>query len=382
MPNVYICGTGMTRVGEHYTRTIESLAVEALRGALNNTTAAGVGALYIANALGGEAAGQANLGAAVATALGVPGLEALRVEAGGASGGAALRQAYLAVASGAYDLVAVVGVEKVSDKSDAQLEAAQALSLDSDFEAAHGLTLTAGWALLMRRYMHVYNVAADAFAPFPVNAHANGAANPLAMYRFPISVDKYRKAPLIASPLNMLDCPSTGDGAAAVLLASEGLARDLALRPLRIAGSALATDRLALARRPELLHLGAVARSTEAALQQAGLEREAIDLLELSDPHGITALLALEAAGFAPRGEGLALVGEIGLQGRLPLATGGGYKARGDVGGASGVYQVAELAQQLRGEAGARQVPTARVALAQCLGGLGSTAATHIIVAD
>jgi acetyl-CoA C-acetyltransferase len=160
------------------------------------------------------------------------------------------------------------------------------------------------------------------------------------------------------------------------------LARDLALRPLRIAGSALATDRLALARRPELLHLGAVARSTEAALQQAGLEREAIDLLELSDPHGITALLALEAAGFAPRGEGLALVGEIGLQGRLPLATGGGYKARGDVGGASGVYQVAELAQQLRGEAGARQVPTARVALAQCLGGLGSTAATHIIVAD
>lgn len=388
MNNVYIVGVGTTPVAEHYTRTLTELALEALNKAITQVTPAvkpaDIGALYVANAFGEALAGQSQLGAVLTTAAGLDGIEALRVEAAGASGGAALRQATLAVASGTHALVAVVGVEKVTDRLDDAVEAALALATDTDFEAEHGVTLTAQWALLMRRYMHEYGYAADAFAPFPVNAHTNAASNSEALYRFSINADKYRKAGQIASPLNMLDCATLADGAAVVLLASEGVARELGGPRIRIAGSALATEALALHARPDPLWLGAAQRSAAAALRQARVTHSDIDVLELTDPHGIAAALALEASGFVDRGTAPhhAADGEIVPGGATPLATAGGYKGRGDVGGASGVYQVAELVRQLRGEAGATQVADARVAFAQCLGGIGATAVTHILVAE
>src|SRR5262245_22857220 len=225
MQQVYIVGTGQTPIAEHWERTAAGLAAEALAGALGAIDRERVGALYIANALGGALQVQSQLGAAVAAAAQLGGVEAHTVEAAGASGGVALRQAYLAVASGAYDLVAVVGVEKVTDVLDGRLEAGLALAADADWEAVQGITVTAQWAMLMRRYMHIYGYDAADFAPFPVNAHANGAANPGALYRFPITADKVRSAALVADPLSMLDCSTVADGAAALLLASEGLAR-------------------------------------------------------------------------------------------------------------------------------------------------------------
>src|SRR5262245_15957733 len=250
MQQVYIIGTGQTPVAEHWERTAVGLAAEALAGALGAADRERVGALYVANALGGALQVQNQLGAALAAAAGMRGVEAHVVEAGGASGGVALRQAYLAVASGAYDLVAVVGVEKVTDVLDGRLEAGLALAADADWEAAHGATLTAQWAMLMRRYMHQYSYAADDFAPFPVNAHANGATNPAALYRFPIGIDKVRAATPVADPLVMLDCATVADGAAALLLAGAGLARELPGPRVRVAGSAVATDGLALHSRP------------------------------------------------------------------------------------------------------------------------------------
>jgi acetyl-CoA C-acetyltransferase len=343
-----------------------------------------VGALYVANALGGALGVQSQLGAAVATAAGLYGVEATTIEAAGASGGVALRQAYLAIASGAYDLVAVVGVEKVTDVLDGRLEAGLALSGDADWEAIHGTTTTAQWAMLMRRYMHQYGYEAADFAPFPVNAHANSVANASALYRFPISIDKVCAAAMVADPLGMLDCSSVADGAAALLLANEGLARELSGVHVRIAGSAVATDTLALHSRPDPLWLDAAARSSSAALRQASLMPGDMQVLELTDPHGIAAALALEACGFAERGAGVQCgrEGTITPGGSMPLATGGGCKARGDTVGANGVYQAVELARQLRGEAGKSQVHGARVAFGQCLGGMGVTAATHIFVAE
>lgn len=384
MRQVYIVGTGQTPVAEHWERTLASLAAEALAGALGTVAPERVGALYVANALGGALQVQSQLGAAVASATGMYGVEATTIEAAGASGGVALRQAYLAIASGACDLVAVVGVEKVTDVLDGRLEAGLALSGDADWEAIHGATTTAQWAMLMRRYMHQYGYEAADFAPFPVNAHANGAANASALYRFPISVDKVRAATMVADPLGMLDCSTVADGAAALLLASEGFARELAGAPIRIAGSAVATDTLALHSRPDPLWLDAAARSSVAALRQAGLSLRDMQVLELTDPHGIAAALALEACGFAERGAGVQCgrEGAITPGGATPLATGGGYKARGDTVGANGVYQAVELVRQLRGEAGKSQVNGARVAFAQCLGGIGATAATHILVVD
>lgn len=385
MNNVYILGVGAAPVAEHYNRTLIDLALESLRSSLNGTATPiapeRIQALYVANALGETLASQGHLGAVLASAAGLPGLEALRIEAAGASGGVALRQAALAVAHGIYDLVAVVGVEKVTDRFDTHLASAMALALDSDFEAEHGVTLTAQWALLMRRYMHEYGYEAAAFAPFPINAHANGMSNAGAMYRFKINADKYRSAGQLASPLNMLDCSSGGDGAATVLVASETLAREFHGQPVRIAGSALVTDRLALHARPDLLWLGAAQRSAATAMQQAGVTHADIQVLELTDPHGIAAALALESCGFVDRGTAPrhAADGGISPGGATPLATAGGYKARGDVVGASGVYQVVELVRQLRGEAGAAQVADAKVAFAQCLGGVASTAVTHIL---
>lgn len=388
MKNVYIVGVGATPVAEHYNRTLTDLTLEALRTAVAEVTPVvtpgDIGAIYVGNALGDTLAGQAQLGAALATAAGLQGIEALRVEAAGASGGVAIRQAAQAVASGAYDLVAVIGVEKVTDKLDPEVEAGLALATDTDFEAEQGITLTSLWAMLMRRYMHVYGYAADAFAPFPVNAHANGTSNRGALYRFSINADKYRKAGQVASPLNMLDCSSLADGAAVVLLASENIAREVRARSIRLAGSALATDTLALHARRDLLWLAAVQQSATTALSQAGVTQRDVNVLELSDPHGIAAALALEASGFVERGSAPRHAADGGITpgGATPLATAGGYKARGDVGGASGVYQMVELVRQLRGEAGATQVADARVAFAQCLGGVGTTAVTHILMND
>jgi acetyl-CoA C-acetyltransferase len=384
MQQVYIVGTGQTPVAEHWERTAVSLAAEALAGALGPVAPERVGALYIANALGGALQVQTQLGAAVAAATGMRGAEAHTVEAGGASGGVALRQAYLAIAGGAYDLVAVVGIEKVTDVLDGRLEAGLALAADGDWEAAHGATLTAQWAMLMRRYMHQYGYEAVDFAPFPVNAHANGAANPAALYRFPISVDKVGSSAPIADPLVMLDCATVADGAAAVLLAGERLAGELPGPRIRIAGSAAATDTLALHSRPDPLWLEAVARSAGAALRAAGLAPADIDVLELTDMHGISAALALEACGFAKRGAAVQLAreGELRPGGSTPLATGGGCKARGDTVGANGVYQLLDLVRQLRGEGGKAQVAGAHAAFAQCLGGIGATAATHILIAE
>jgi acetyl-CoA C-acetyltransferase len=238
--------------------------------------------------------------------------------------------------------------------------------------------------MLMRRYLHQYGYDADAFAPFPVNAHANGTANKGALYRFPINADKYRKATMIASPLNMLDCSSAADGAAAVLLASERVARELSGPAVRIAGSALAVDTLALHGRRDPLHLAAAQRSAAGALNMARMTTADMNVLELTDPHGIAAALALESCGFVPTGEAprYAADGGIAPTGATPLATAGGYKARGDLGGASGVYQAVELVRQLHGVAGAAQVPGARVAFAQCLGGIGATAVTHVLVRE
>lgn len=390
MDNVFIIGAGATAVAEHYTRTLTDLALEALRAAVAEVTPSveigQIGALYVANALGESLAGHSQLGVVVADAAGLVGVEALRVEAAGASGGLAIQQAALAVASGRYDLVAVVGVEKVTDRFDTDVNAGLALALDSDFEAQQGVTLTAQWAMLMRRYMHEYGYTAESFAPFPVNAHANAAQNPCALYRFPINAKKYGQATQIASPLNMLDCSVVADGAAAVLLASERLMRELKLNacPVRIAGSALATDTLALFARSDRLWLGAAQRSAAAALHQASITHADIDVLDLTDPHGISAAMALEACGFVERGMAPrhAADGGISTEGTTPLATAGGYKARGDVGGASGVYQIVELVRQLRGDAGVAHVPNARIGFAQCLGGVGATAITHILKAE
>jgi len=381
MRDVAIIGIGQTKVGEHWEKGLRHLALEALQAAMADAGVGRVDALYVGNMLSGELAGQEHLGALIADFAGMRGVEAVKVEAACGSGAAALRLGYVAIAGGMADVVLVVGVEKMTDTPGPDTTTALAMAADADYEAAQGLSFVAINALLMRRYMHEHNYRKEDFAPFTINAHANAMNNPHAMFHVQVTPESYARARMIADPINLLDSSPVGDGAAAVVLAPAQWAHRFHHIPVRIAASAVGTDAVALHDRRDPLVLEGAALSAHRAYQQAGVGPEEIDIFELHDAFSIMAALSLEAAGFARRGEGarLALEGEIGIHGRVPVATMGGLKARGHPVGATGVYQVVEVVQQLREQAGANQVPDARVGMAQNIGGSGATVITHIL---
>jgi acetyl-CoA C-acetyltransferase len=382
MTDIVIAGIGQTEVGEHWEIGLRDLALTAIRDAIKDSGGLKPQALFVGNMLAPTLSNQAHLGVLIADYSGLLGIEAVTIEAAGASGGAALRQGYLAVASGMVDVALVVGVEKFTDTLGPGVEAALATTGDSDFEAVQGMTLAAQAALLMQRYMHEYRVPADGFAGFALTAHANAAGNPSAMFRKAIKPETYAKAEMVSEPLNMFDMAPNADGAAAVVLTRRELLPASFTNPLvKIAGSASSSDTLALHDRKDLLFFETAHLSAGKAMKQAQVRLENIDLFEYHDVFSIYAALQLEATGFAPRGQGwkLAADHEISLKGKIPCATMGGMKARGFAGGAAGVYQAVDAVSQLRGQAGANQIPNAKTALIQSLGGPASTAVTHII---
>jgi acetyl-CoA C-acetyltransferase len=383
MRDVSIVGLGQTPVAEHWDQSLRHLAFNAIQKALTDAGVEQVDMLLVANMLAGELSHQEHLGALIADFSGMRGIEAMRIEAADASGGAALRQGYLAVASGAVEFACVVGVEKITDVVGSPRTAALATSMDSDYEAAQGATPVALAALLMQRYLHEYGAQIGDFAGFSVNAHQNGALNPNAMYRNRIKAEGFAKATPMAAPVSLFDAAPDGDGAAALILTTTERAKDLVPKPVRIAGSGAATDTLSLHDRADLLLLQAARLSAQRAFEQADVKTGDIQLFELHDSFTVMAALALEACGFAERGQGYKLANEagIGLKGTIPVSTFGGLKARGHAGGATGIYQAVEAALQLRAEAGDNQVEKAKVALIQNVGGLGGTAITHILEA-
>ena len=392
MSEVIIAGIGQTPVEEHWDTSLRELALRAIEAARQDAGGLQPQALFVGNMLAPEISRQAHLGALISDFAGLTGIEAATVEAAGASGGAALRAGFMAVASGLVDVALVVGVEKFTDMDGASVEAALATSGDSDYETVQGVTPTIQAALLLRRYLYEFDVPRSAFAGFPLVAHANGAGNPNAMFRKPISVEAYDRADMVSEPLNLFDIAPRADGAAALLLTrSDLLPAGYAHRQVRIAGSCLVGDTLALHDRPDPLVFTAARLSVEHACQKARITPLQVDFLELYDAYSIYAALSLEAAGFAERGQGWRLAqpgnssqngsssAPISLQGSLPVGTMGGLKARGNPGGATGVYQAVETVLQLRGQAGRNQLQNPRRALIQCLGGSGSTAVTHVL---
>jgi acetyl-CoA C-acetyltransferase len=328
---------------------------------------------------------QENLGALIADWVGLKGIEAVKVEAACGSGAAALRVALMAVASGEMDSALAVGVEKMTETKGGETTAALAAAADADYEAAQGLSFVAINALVMQRYLYEFGWKHTDFAPFSINAHANALHNPFARLQEAISDQDYRKARMIADPINLLDASPIGDGAAAVLIVPaesvrpNGRARTI----ITISGSASATDSLAVHDRRDPLTLSAARISAQKAYLQAGVGPQDIDVFELHDAFSIMSALSLEACGFAERGQGprLGLEREIFPGGRIPIATRGGLKARGHPVGATGLYQVVEVVQQLRCEAGATQVKNPRIGMAQNIGGSGATVITHILKA-
>ena len=385
MRSVSIVGIGQSPVGELWNRSARDIAYDAVSAAMTDASIDAADALFLGNMLSGSLLDQEHLATLVADYCGLHGIEAAKVEAACASGAAALRIGAMAVASGFHDVVIVAGLEKMTDTVGKDTTAGLATASDAEYEALHGVSFVGLNALIMQRYMYEHNVPIDAFAGFSINAHRNGVHNPNAMFQRPITLADYAKAPVIATPINIMDSSPVCDGAAAVVLVPTARAHEFTTGhhrgAVQILAGASANDTLAVHDRRDPLFLEAAYISSQKAYSQAGVYPEDLDLFELHDAFSIMSALSLEANGFAPRGEGwrLAQDEEIGLNGRIPISTMGGLKSRGHPVGATGIYQIVELVQQLTGEAGANQVRNARLGMAQNIGGSGATIVTHIL---
>jgi len=378
MRPIAIIGIGQTKIDEQWEKSIREIAVEAIYFALKDAGRETVGGIFVGNMMSGIINNQNNLGPLIADWAGLK-VPAVKVEAACGSGGAALRSGLMAVASGEIDSALVVGVEKMTDRHPHEVTAALATAADADYEVEMGVTFVGLNALLMRRYMHEYGWKHADFAPFAINAHANAMHNPYARLHQKITLDDFEKSGMIATPINLLDASPIGDGAAALYIVPADTV--WGGRRILIAGSASNTDTIAIHDRPDPLFLSAANKSAQEAYRQAGVSPNDIDVFELHDAFTIMSALSLEACGFAERGQGprLGLDGHITPAGRIPVMTRGGLKARGHPVGATGVYQVVEVVQQLRGECGETQVADARIGMAQNIGGSGATIVTHIL---
>lgn len=365
MSKSYIAGVGMVRFGKYDASvTFEKLAVGAAKAALKDADAQRkhIEAVYVGHVFGGPVAGQR-----VATELGLGGLPVSNHENYCASGATALREAWTAIRAGLYDVVLVIGAEKMTDRVKGGLTPDP-----SDLDAMQGFVMTAGHALSARRYMQDYGATREQIAMVAVKNHAHSQHNPYAQYQRPVSLDEVLNARLIADPLGLLDCSPISDGAAAAVICSrKGLER------LGISAS-----------RPEVRSIGLVSGtlrtghydvneediSRRAGLQayaMASIEPKDIDFVEMHDCFTIAEIVRLEGLGLIPKGQGgiWTATGKTSIGGELPVNTSGGLLSRGHPVGATGMAQVCELFWQLTDRAGPRQVEKARLGLAYCKGG-------------
>jgi acetyl-CoA C-acetyltransferase len=381
MRQVSIIGIGQTSVDEHWDKSLRELAGEASFSALTDAGRSSVDGLFIGNMLSGMLSKQENIGALISDWIGLHGVEAYKIETACSSGASALRAAIMAVGSGQMDSALVIGVEKMTESLPIETTEALATAADADYESAHGLSFVAINALVMQRYLQIYNWKHTDFGTFSINAHANAMYNPNARLHDPITTDDYNRARMIAAPINLLDASPIGDGAAALVLVPTEYLRRYNRSSINIIGSASSIDTIAVHSRKDPLWLTAAETSAKKAYAQAGLKPENIDLFELHDAFSIMSALSLEACGFVERGQAprLAIEEQILPSGKIPITTRGGLKARGHPVGATGVYQIVEVVQQLRGECGATQVAGAKIGMAQNIGGSGATIITTLL---
>lgn len=368
MTGVHVAGVGMTAFGKFRDRTIEDLGLEAVLAAVDD---AGVRpeeitAAYAGHARTGRLLGRENgVGQLVLAAAGVRGIPVAGVGNFCASGSTAFREAVLAVMTGLYDVVLAVGVEKLSVRP----EKGKPLTSDGmEFEGEFGFTPPAFFALVAQAYMARTGATAADFAQVAVKNRAHAAHNPLAQYRAPVTVEEVLGSRMVADPLTLLSCCPTGDGAAAAIVVSDRVAKRLGGRTVPVRATSLVSgfgDPTATG------HFEVDVKAATAAYEQAGIDPSDVDLAEVHDAFTVTEVIHYEDLKLCPPGEGIKHLadGSFALGGRLPVSTSGGLMSKGHPLGATGIAQVHEVVTQLRGEAGPRQVESARVGLAHCAGG-------------
>jgi len=378
MREVAVIGCGMTKFGELWTQSLRDIFVEAALKAIDDASVDRVASMYVGSMTPGLFVGQEHIGALMADYLGIAHIPAVRIESACCSGGMAFRLGLFEVASGYSDVVMVGGVEKMTDGADVTY--ALATAADQEYEVYHGVTFPGLYAMIARAHMHKYGTTREQLAMVSVKNHHNGSLNPNAQFPGVVTVDQVIKATMVADPLTVLDSSPVSDGAACVILASMDYARKSNKPVIKVLGTGAATDTLALHAREDITRLEAVRLSAEAAYKMAGVKPADISLAEVHDCFSIAEICIIEELGFVQKGKGGPFTeqGHTALTGKIPVNTSGGLKSKGHPVGATGIAQVVEVVEQLRGAAGKRQVKNAKIGLTQNMGGSGASSVVHI----
>jgi acetyl-CoA C-acetyltransferase len=379
MREVAVIGIGITKFGELWWQNLRELYVEAALKAIQDAGVDHVDSMYVGCMTSGLFCAQEHLSSLMADYLGMKHIPAYRIESACASGGLAFRLGFMEVASGMSDIVLVGGVEKMLTGADATF--ALAAAADQEYEAFHGNTFPGLYAMIARAHMAKYGTTREQMAAVAVKNHDNGSLNPNAQFPMKISAETVLNATPVADPLGLFDCSPVSDGAAAVILCPLSMAREYRNAVIRVVGSGAATSTVALHQREDITFLDAVYASGKRAYEMAGLTPDDMDFAEVHDCFTIAEICCIEALGFCEVGEGgpFSQAGNTALDGKIPINTSGGLKSKGHPVGATGVAQIVELVEQMRGDAGERQVKEARRGLAQNMGGSGGSSVVHIL---
>ncbi len=386
MRDVYVIGVGITRFGELWERSFRDIGIEAGIKAINDSGIAGddIDALYIGNMSAGAFINQEHIGALIVDYVGFASsshIPAVRVEAAGASGAIAFKEAYLSIASGMHDIAVVGGAEKMTDIGDEMANAIQGMVIDQEWETVFGATYASLQAMMARAHMEKYGTTREQLGMVSVINHRHGALNPDAQFQREIKLQTVLNSGYVAEPLRVFDMAPLSDGAASLVLASGDVAKKYTDNPVKVKGIGQASDTISLHDRREICTMDATVHAAKRAYERAGAKPADIDVAEVYDSSTIAEIIAIEDLGFFDKGQGGKAVEDerIALTGEIPVNTSGGLKARGHPVGATGVAQIVEIVKQLRGEADKRQVKDARLGLAHAVGGSGATAVVSIL---
>jgi acetyl-CoA C-acetyltransferase len=370
----------MTKWGELWEKSLRDIFVETALLALDDAGIDRIESMYVGCMSSGLFVGQEHIASLLADYLGQTPVPSARVETACASGGLAFRLGYMEVASGMSDVVLVGGVEKMTDVNGYEATYALGTAADQEYEGYHGITFPGLYALIARAHMEKYGTTREQMALVAVKNHKNGVKNPLAQFPFEITVDSVLNSVMVADPLRILDCSPITDGAASVIICPVEMARKMKKPVIKVIGTGHATDTIALNQRKDMTWLEATFQAGRQAYGMADKKPEDIDLLEVHDCFTIAEICVIEALGMVEKGEGgKAVEDELTyLEGKIPVNTSGGLKAKGHPVGATGVAQVIEIVKQLSGDAGERQIKDPRIGMTQNMGGSGGSTIVHI----
>jgi Acetyl-CoA acetyltransferase len=381
MRKVAVVSTGHTPFTFATEKTSVELFSEAAMDALNEASVkpSDIQALYMGNCLGDFSEGQAMVQSYAANDIGAFHIPATRFEGACASSSLAIRDAFIWVASGFYDVVLAGGVEKAATMGTPIATRTFAMFTDAHYEYTAGFTFPAMFGMLAHLYSKTYGIPLkklkEQMALVTVQSHYYGTKNPNAQFHKEVTVENVLNGFMVCSPLQLLDCCPFSDGASAVVLASEEAAKKLTDKPVYITGIGQASSGRLSAQKDYLPRLRAREVSVKQAYDMAGVKPEDIDICELHDCFSIASIIAAESLGFADFGKGGELweKGETKLGGKIPINISGGLKAKGHPIGATGASQVCEVVHQLKGELveQGRQVEGAKIGLTDTLGGDG-----------